>query len=61
MNAPGWMGDDNRDELTQREAEPCADCGAAADQPCAKDCGCPHCRAKEWQQQDHPTSEKVTA
>lgn len=42
-----WDVDDNRDELTQPDPEPCPDCGADASSPCLPECGCAYCRRVE--------------
>lgn len=47
MNSRAWMGDDERDELTEPDPLPCESCGAAHDEECAKDCGCKYCRIRD--------------
>ena len=51
MDANHYMGDDDRDTLTQPDGPPCPDCGAVFDEPCEKDCGCSYCRARELREQ----------
>jgi len=43
MNAPQWNGDDLRELGPDYELDYCASCGAAPDEPCERDCECPHC------------------
>lgn len=55
MSAHYYIGDDNRDELTDPEPEQrCQDCNAGEDEPCRDDCGCYACRARAARIQDHP-------
>lgn len=44
-------GEQHRDDAAENA---CPDCGAPDGDECAHDCGCSHCRAREWQQQDQP-------
>ena len=48
-----WTGNDNRDGLgLDPDDEKCPDCGAGPLEKCTLDCGCLHCRQREWAQQD---------
>ena len=42
-----WDVDDNRDELTEPEPDPCESCGAGHDDPCEPECGCRYCRLRD--------------
>lgn len=43
MDSRQWTGDDTRDLDHDREADPCPECGADEDAPCATDCQCSWC------------------
>lgn len=53
MDAPYYNGADDREFGIDPDDEHCPDCGASADEPCEKDCGCRACREKDEQ---HPIS-----
>lgn len=46
MNAKHYMGEDERDELTEPDPHPCPDCGAGWDDPCEPTCQCYYCRKR---------------
>ena len=53
MNANYYMGDDNRDELTDPEPEQkCQQCGAGESEPCTPECQCWICRARAARRSD---------